>query len=158
MPRIVFADGKGVQLRTEAEQDSAAQEKRQEQQLDLVIVDPGEGTEGPVAQGAGMVTAEGDEQRDNAGNEHGKDDADQDDAAGAQRTIQSVGQGQDQDQRAKGKDHGRDHGAAVGGTGNGDSGHDGDDRAQGCAGGNAHGGTVRQGIAQQPLHGGAAYG
>ena len=69
-----------------------------------------------------------------------------------------AGQAQDRYQRQEGKEHGHDHRAAIGGTGDGDAQRQGQHRAQGCTAAHAQRGAIRQGIAQQALHRRAAQG
>ena len=84
MPGVFLADGEGIQFRTETHQDAAAEDQRPAEQQGLVIVYAGEGTHGPETERPGVIVGKGDDQRNNAGNEHGEDDADQDNAGGGQ--------------------------------------------------------------------------
>ena len=69
---VVLADGKGVELARAAEEHAAENDERAEQHKDVDIPPPRERAHRPEGDGAHLIVDEGQDQVDDAGNEHRK--------------------------------------------------------------------------------------
>ena len=150
--RIIFPNGERVQFARIAEDHAPANQQRQRQNAGMRVPRAGERAHRPKRDGAHLIVEKRQNQVDDAGNEHRKNHADEDDAVRRQRMIQRVGEGENQHQRQKRKRHRHEHRTAVFRAGHGDAQRQRDDRAQRRAGGHAQRRTIRQRVAQKPLH------
>jgi len=99
VPRVILPDGECVQLAGMAGDHAAAEQQRQRQNPRVRIARAGERAHRPEGDGAHLIVDKGQDQVDDAGNEHRKNHADEDDAVRGQRMIQRVGQRENQRQR-----------------------------------------------------------
>ena len=153
MLRLLLPQGKGVQRSPQGQQHAAANGQGKEQRQGVHIGAAGKGTQGPERNGLDLFTGKGDQQVHQAGDKHRKYHADEDNRARGQAAVQGIGQGQNQGQGTEGEKHGHDHGARKGQARELHPQHNGQHSPQGSPGGNPQGGTIRQGVAQQSLHG-----
>ena len=155
VPRVVLADGKGVQLPRVQAQDRPTDGQRRRQQRRVSVGRALKRAHRPEGDALELVRGERHKDAHGAGNEHGVDHADQDDRIGRERVVEPVRQRQNERQRAKCKQHRHDRRPRKRQRRKIQSERNGDHRSQRCAGRDAERRAVGQRIAQQSLHTGA---